>query len=135
MRYFIEELIYDGSMIRCAGWAAPEDLSDRLTVTLQDEAGNLLPIPVEMQERPDVVEAIYGVKQQPEPYGFRFSFPPGEWIFVYLDLQAERFAIDHTRKRIEVRDLMHTYRKEHSFFGKMKKKRQEKERRKKEKKR
>ena len=122
MRYFIDELIYDGKMIRCAGWAAPEDLGDTVDVTLRDEQGRILPVPVEKKPRPDVISAIYGVQNRSEDYGFSFSFPPEDRIYAYISMRAGHFDLDHARKRIEIRDLETAYRKEHSFFGRMKKK-------------
>ena len=126
MRYFIDELIYDGKMIRCAGWAAPEDLGDPVEVTIRDEQDQLLPISVEKKPRPDVVAAMYGVQDRSEDYGFSFSFAPEDRIYAYINMQASHFALDRARKRLEIRDLETAYRKEHSFFGRMKKKKAQK---------
>ncbi|MBQ6551884.1 MAG: hypothetical protein IJL78_10805 [Lachnospiraceae bacterium] len=130
MRYLLDELVFDGKVVRCDGWALPEDLGDRLTVRLLDEEDNVLPIPVEMTARPDVISAILGVENRSEDYGFRFTFPPEDRVYVYIDMRAENLAIDHARKRIEVAGLITEYRKAHSFFGRMRKRRQERRARK-----
>lgn len=124
MRYFIDELFFDGQMIRCAGWAAPEDLGDEVEVTLRDEQDGLLPVPVEMKPRPDVISAIYGVQNRSEDYGFSFSFEPEGRVYAYISMRAAHFDIDTARKRIEIKDLETAFRKEHSFFGRMKKKKE-----------
>ena len=126
MRYFIDELIFDGKMIRCAGWAAPEDLGDEVDVSLRDEQWQPMPVPVEKKPRPDVVLAMYGVQERSEDYGFSFSFAPEDRMYAYISMQAAHFDVDCARKRIEIRDLQTAYRKEHSFFGRMKKKKAQK---------
>ena len=130
MRYFIDELLFDGKMIRCAGWAAPEDLGDPVEVTLRDEQDRLLPIPVEKSPRPDVVAAMYGVKDRSEDYGFSFTFAPEDRMYAYISMEAVHFKLDRARKRIEIRDLTAAYRKEHSFFGRLKKKKEQRRARK-----
>ena len=125
MRYHIEELRFDGEKILCRGWAVPEELSDRLIVTLRDEKEQRLPVRVEMSPRPDVVAAICGVENTSRDYGFSFTLAPEDRAFARLHMNAENFQIDHAVKLIEIRELVSAWRKEHTFFGKLKKKRQQ----------
>lgn len=83
MRYWFDQMEYDGQTFHVVGWAMPETNGDRMTAELQDMDGHPVDCEIRYIDRPDVTQMFYH-EDSKAPYGFAFDYAVLEDRYIFF---------------------------------------------------